>query len=1026
MEVFFHISWRRSSGVGGSCDQPGTFISNGAGLVCEGGCFDTITDVGFFCTDYSIDEDWSYGERLVTHNFTGGPRITIAFSGNAWISPFSSSWRVSTTFSLVRRNDTGKINSTPRAITSPVLRIQEGCNHTITIPVTDPDGDIVRCRWAVGDECAGICGGFPGAILDRDTCSFAYYANQGGGHRAAAIMIEDFLPGSSVPLSSVGLQFLVLVVDTMRSCSVNPSFVHPTPSDGSCIAVPSGQTLNLRLTADSGYEGDIISEIQTVSPAGLLKSAVAPDPQTGVFYVNITWMPTLQQGGDVHLFCFTATNSGGLSSSQWCIQLLPGHTPPTPVQESATPNMVSDVHPTKPVFQLEFDRQVERPTITSFITFNEFDTGRVVYQINTSSQAELDFPNETAITVTPNHRFEEQTKYYINLDRGVVVGIEGCGPGNEPLTDREFWTFTTRDITTPRIRFIVRPSVSNENITVSWESNEPVTWKCKFGTAELSIEVECSDSFWSGFNLEEGLYRLEIEATDLANNTASEIHAFRVDTTPPTVQFTSVPGEVSNRQSSVLLDFRCEDSEVCTYQCAFYEGSTAGQPSTCSGFFRTPSLSHASFYTLLVVGTDQAGNVGEPERYTWETDFEAPVVLEVANSSSLCTGDLSPDQTGQPEARDNRDPAPRITFHDRQMSCSIARTWRAVDLAGNVGTLTQYITLEYEPAVSFVPLLQVSCDSSIDSVSVQTNTATLPNPCSRPLQLSYEDSNTNYTCPLTFTRTWTFTDGCTQTMSDFEQRMSLFDVCPLGACGRNETPPQGICIQGSCICNTPWFGEQCDTLIHSVRVDPVNNLVLEEFEYYSQTLFVVNGTPPFLFSFISSPEGMILTQESRTVTWRRVQAGNHTITVQVDNEVSSERVSWLLVVIPGYTAVLDPVIEDVYPRATPIELTGRVEYFEENIIRDLLQGFVPVTVEISSHNGRRELKTVSRGDGTFSTVFFPAPTEYGSYVAGAKHPHSPRATEQTTWDFLGVSANPRNAQLRDSAVASFTETFHNV
>ena len=1030
MEIFFHISWRRSFEIEVHCDQSvivsGDQIGVDGELLCEEGCSGAISNVLFRCTDFSIDEDWSYGERLVTHNFTGGPRITIAFSGNAWISPFNSRWRVSTTFSLIRRNDTGKINSTPRAITSPVLRIQEGCNHTITIPVTDPDGDIVRCRWAVGQECSGICGGFPGAILDRDTCSFAYFANQGGGHRAAAIMIEDFLPGSSVPLSSVGLQFLVLVVDTMRSCSVNPSFVHPTPSDGSCIAVPSGQTLNLRLTADSGYEGDTISEIQTVSPAGLLKSAVATDPQAGVFYVNITWTPTLQQEGDVHLFCFTATNSGGLSSSQWCIQLLPGHTPPTPVQESATLNMVSDVHPTNPVFQLEFDRQVERPSITGFITFHEFDTGRVVYQINTSPQAELYFPNETAITVTPNHRFEEQTKYYINLDRGVVVGIEGCGPGNEPFTDREFWTFTTRDITPPIINLIVRPSVSNENITVSWESNEPVTWKCKFVTAQLSIEVECSDSSWSGFNLEEGLYRLEIEATDLSNNTASDIHAFRVDTTPPTVQFTSVPGEVSNRQSSVLLDFRCEDSEVCTYQCAFYEGSTAGQPSTCSGFFRTPPLSHASFYTLLVVGTDQAGNVGEPERYTWETDFEAPVVLGVANSSSVCTGDLSPDQTGQPEARDNRDPAPRITFHDRRMSCSIARTWRAVDLAGNVGTLTQYITLEYEPAVSFVPLVQVSCDSSIDTVSVQTNTATLPNPCSRPLQLSYEDSNTNYTCPLTFTRMWTFTDGCTQTMSDFEQRMSLFDVCPLGACGRNETPPQGICIQGSCTCNRPWFGEQCDTLIHSVRVDPVNNQVLDEFEYYSQTLFVVNGTPPFLFSLISSQEGMILTQESRTVTWRRAQAGNYTITVQVDNEVSSERVSWLLVVIPGYTAVLDPVIEDVYPRATPIELTGRVEYFEGNIIRDLLQGFVPVTVEISSHNGRRELKTFSRGDGIFSTVFFPAPTEYGSYVAGVKHPRSPRATEQTTWDFLGVSVTPRNARLIDSTVASFTKTFNNV
>ena len=37
------------------------------------------------------------------------------------------------------------------------------CDHTIRIPVTDPDNDIVRCRWAVGqDECDGICNGFPG------------------------------------------------------------------------------------------------------------------------------------------------------------------------------------------------------------------------------------------------------------------------------------------------------------------------------------------------------------------------------------------------------------------------------------------------------------------------------------------------------------------------------------------------------------------------------------------------------------------------------------------------------------------------------------------------------------------------------------------------------------------------------------------------------------------------------------------------------------------------------------------------
>ena len=52
----------------------------------------------------------------------------------------------------------------------------------------------------------------------------SYYANQGQGYRAAAIMIEDFFPGSDVVWDCS-----FFVVDTMRSCSVNPTYVHPTP-----------------------------------------------------------------------------------------------------------------------------------------------------------------------------------------------------------------------------------------------------------------------------------------------------------------------------------------------------------------------------------------------------------------------------------------------------------------------------------------------------------------------------------------------------------------------------------------------------------------------------------------------------------------------------------------------------------------------------------------------------------------------------------------------------------------------------
>ena len=749
MEITFRISWRRSLAY---CDQStivnDQLIGANGNVQCEQGCSGTISDVRYRCTDFSIEEDWSFGERVVTYTFPeGADIITIAFSGYAWISPFSSRWRVPTTFSLARRNDTGEINSTPRAIMSPVLRIQEGCNHTIRIPVTDPDDDIVRCRWAVGDECAGICNGFPGAILVPETCSLLYVADQGQGFRAAALMIEDFQPGSTTPLSSVALQFLILVVDTMRSCSVNPTFVPPTPYDDSCIVIPSGHALHLRLVASSGYEGDTISEIQTVSPAGVVKSSVFSDETPGVFYVNITWLPTLEQENDIHLFCFTATNTGGLSSSQSCIQLLPGHYPPTPLAETASPNMATHVHPSQHSFQLKFDRQVKRSSFPAFISFHEFSTGKVVYQINASSEAEIAFENGTKIILTPDYRFEEVTKYYINFARGVVVGSEGCEPGNEPLTDKNFWAFTTGDITPPRVTILDGPFISNANVSISWDSNELVTYECTLISGHTSVEVNCIDAFWTGLNLIQGSYRLEISATDLFNNTASVAYGFSIDTTPPVVEFTSVPGEVSNNGRG-FLQFSCEDSEVCAYQYTFFEGSMGsdiGSSSRCNGSFSTPLLSHGRYYTLSVTATDEAGNVGEPVSYTWETDFEPPTVFGVANTSALCTGDLSPAETGKAFARDNRDTAPTVSFWDRRMPCSITRTWRAVDEAGNIGTLTQYILLEYVPAVNFLPVVSLPCDSSTDSITIPGNTATLPNPCRRPLELSYDDSYANYT-----------------------------------------------------------------------------------------------------------------------------------------------------------------------------------------------------------------------------------------------------------------------------------------
>ena len=272
------MSWRRSAGNIYFCDSTtiaNGYLRGGGNLRCISGCSGTITQLTYMCTDFSAAEDWSFGGRSVNYDIsaiTSANEVTIGFIGCCWISSFGS-WSLTTRLSLTTRSDIGRINSTPRAVTSPVIRLQSGCTHSIPIAVSDSDGDTVRCRWASGStECGGICSAFPGATLNSATCTISYTANRGTGYKAAAVVIEDFASGYSGALSSVGLQFLVLVVSG-GSCSQQPTFVSPTLSQGTCVPVPPTTTFTTQLRASSGSTSVAITAIQTTSPSGTSKGA---------------------------------------------------------------------------------------------------------------------------------------------------------------------------------------------------------------------------------------------------------------------------------------------------------------------------------------------------------------------------------------------------------------------------------------------------------------------------------------------------------------------------------------------------------------------------------------------------------------------------------------------------------------------------------------------------------------------------------------------------------------------------------
>ena len=255
MEISYYVSWDDTSFECNSSAIENSYLLDGSDSIdCLYSCSGVITRMSYVCTCYSDEDNWSFGKNQLTHVFndtTDTNTVTIGSIGGFWSSEINGIWNISTTFSLATRSDTGQINSSPRAVTSPLLRLQEGCEHTIPLGVSDPDNDTVRCRWAVGEECKGICNQFPGAFLDSNSCTIKYHANYGTGIKAVAIMIEDYAPGSSHPLSSVALQFLVYVFSSSQPCSVTTGYFKPSVSMNSSddvIIKPHSESVNLTLS----------------------------------------------------------------------------------------------------------------------------------------------------------------------------------------------------------------------------------------------------------------------------------------------------------------------------------------------------------------------------------------------------------------------------------------------------------------------------------------------------------------------------------------------------------------------------------------------------------------------------------------------------------------------------------------------------------------------------------------------------------------------------------------------------------
>ena len=191
-------------------------------------------------------------------------------------------------------------------------------------------------------------------------------------------------------------------------------------------------------------------------------------------------------------------------------------------------------------------------------------------------------------------------------------------------------------------------------------------------------------------------------------------------------------------------------------------------------------------------------------------------------------------------ATDNCDPYPYLKFTEvkKDSTCvnrfKIYRKWWAKDKCGNVSdTLRQTITVydNIAPTVTYKPAdKNVTCGNDRSF-----GTPTFADNCGCTPKVTYEDKQSGYTCPITYTRTWTATDDC----GNYVKTQQSVTV---GCCDKQCTLTQGFYGNVNGLACTPGGGKVTATQIMSAAVDAQDG---------DSVIFGLKATGKFFTLFLS-------------------------------------------------------------------------------------------------------------------------------------------------------------------------------
>ena len=208
--------------------------------------------------------------------------------------------------------------------------------------------------------------------------------------------------------------------------------------------------------------------------------------------------------------------------------------------------------------------------------------------------------------------------------------------------------------------------------------------------------------------------------------------------------------------------------------------SDAQSGSECERFInRTWSATDSCGNTALCV---QMIHLSEDIRL----DLVCPVDITID-----CNDSSAPENTGTALVTGNCTGEKNISFIDvtTDNTCRqiITRTWTATDGCGNSSICIQTITKQDNTAPAITCPANVTIDCTGSTLPTNTGIAMATDNCQNTVQISHQDIKTGTSCDSIITRTWTATDGCSNTSVCIQTITKQDDTVPVITCPANVT-----------------------------------------------------------------------------------------------------------------------------------------------------------------------------------------------------------------------------------------------